>query len=37
MLLFMFRLPIVGIAVGDALGPEMVRADEDAEDLEDVH
>jgi len=33
-----FRLgdfPVIGLAVDDAFGPELVHADEDAEDFED--
>lgn len=37
MLLLGSRLPFFGFAVGDSLWPEFVRADEDAEDLDDVH
>lgn len=30
-------LPVFLLTVGDAFGPEMVRADEDPEDLNEVH
>lgn len=36
-MLLVFLLPVVGTAIRDPLGPEMMRADKDAEDLEDVH